>query len=228
MLFATFQPLFLICKNMEPSNISTLQPSNNSYLLVINGKPEGPYTITELKALKIKPADFVRSPGMDDYKEAHEVPELRQVLGFIKPAHLPQYFAGFDQRLLASALDWFIISGIFILIMVILLLLIGDKTAQLIIIVSLLLIIPVVKLIYHIIMESSAKQATIGKRILNIKVCDLNGERLTLHHSAGRNFAKIFSVLTLFIGYLFSFFNSRQQCLHDMIAGTLVMKDRLI
>jgi uncharacterized RDD family membrane protein YckC len=43
----------------------------------------------------------------------------------------------------------------------------------------------------------------------------------------GRNLAKIFSVLTFFIGYLLSFFNKEQQCLHDMIAGTLVMKDRL-
>ena len=76
-------------------------------------------------------------------------------------------------------------------------------------------------------MECSAKQGTFGKQILKIKVCDMQGERISFVRSMGRNFAKIFSVMTLFIGYLFSFFNKQQQCLHDMIAGTLVMKDRL-
>ena len=204
-----------------------MEPSNK-YLLVINGKPEGPYAIEELKALKIKPADFVRTDGMDDYKEAHDIPELRESLGFSKPAHIPQYYGSFDQRLLASAIDWFILSGVFIFIMVVLLVLISDKTYQLVIIVSLLAAIPITKIIYHIIMESSSKQATIGKLILNIKVCDLQGERLSFGHSLGRNLAKILSVLTLFIGYLFAFFNKQQQCLHDMVAGTLVVKDRLI
>jgi uncharacterized RDD family membrane protein YckC len=205
-----------------------MEPSDTTYLLVINGKPEGPYTIDELKLRKIKPTDFVRSAGMDDYKEAHEIAGLRTRLGFGRPAHIPQYYAGFDLRLLASALDWFIISGVVILLMVICLLIVKDKEAQLIIIIGFVAVIPLVKIIYHIIMESSVKQATIGKLILNIKVCDLQGERLSLAHSAGRNFAKILSVLTLFIGYLFSFFNRKQQCLHDMVAGTLVVKDRLI
>jgi len=207
--------------------INSMEPSNN-YLLVIKGKPEGPYTIDELKALNIKPNDFVRSPGMDDYKEVHEIIELREILGFSRQALIPQYFGSFDQRLLASAIDWFIISAVCIFIMVILLVLISDKTYQLVIIVSLLIAIPIIKIIYHIIMESSARQATIGKGILNIKVCDLEGERLSIGHSTGRNLAKILSVLTLLIGYLFAFFNNRQQCLHDMVAGTLVIKDRLI
>jgi uncharacterized RDD family membrane protein YckC len=56
----------------------------------------------------------------------------------------------------------------------------------------------------------------------------MEGQRITLTHSAGRNVAKIASVLTLFIGYLFSFFNKKQQCLHDMIANTLMVKDRLV
>ena len=205
-----------------------MESLGETYLLVINGKPEGPYSIDELRSRKIKPNDFVRTPAMDDYKEAHEVPELRELLGFSKQHHIPQYYGSFDQRLLASAIDWFIITGIFIFFMVIGLLLNADKTVQLFIIIGLLLAIPVAKIIYHIIMESSARQATIGKGILGIKVCDMNGERLTLAHSAGRNLAKILSVLTLFIGYLFAFFNSKQQCLHDMVAGTLVMKDRLI
>lgn len=88
--------------------------------------------------------------------------------------------------------------------------------------------IPVAKFVYHVIMESGPKQATYGKQLLRIKVVDTEGRRVTFGRAAGRNLAKLLSVATLFIGYLFSFFNKQQQCLHDMVAGTLVMKDRLI
>jgi len=77
------------------------------------------------------------------------------------------------------------------------------------------------------VMESSAKQATYGKRIIKVKVCDMQGNRLSFAHAAGRNLAKVLSVGTLAIGYLYAFFNKQQQCLHDKIAGTLVIKDRL-
>ena len=199
-----------------------------SYLLVINGKPEGPFSLEQLKSLGIKSGDFVKTPEMDDYKEVHEVTELRELLGFKPQALVPQYFGSFDQRLLASALDWFFISGACILIAFAATLFVDDNTSRLAIAFSLLIIIPVAKFIYHSVMESSVKQATYGKQILLIKVCDLQGQRVSVGRAVGRNIAKIFSVSTLFIGYLLSFFNKQQQCLHDMIAGTLVMKDRLM
>ena len=198
-----------------------------TYLLVINGKPEGPFTIEQLKAKGIKPGDFVKTPEMNDYKEAHEIPELRQLLGFSKQALIPQYYGSFDQRLLASALDWFFVSGVCILATFAVTLFVNDKIGRLSTAFGFLAAVPAIKLIYHIIMESSAKQGTYGKQILNIRVCDMEGNRISPGHAVGRNFAKIFSVLTFFAGYLFSFFNKQQQCLHDMIAGTLIMKDRL-
>jgi uncharacterized RDD family membrane protein YckC len=200
---------------------------SSTYLLVINGTPQGPFSIEQLKAIGVKPGDFLKTAAMDDYKEAHEIAELRDFFGFNKQALIPQYFGSFDQRLLASALDWFFVSGICIITAFIISLLVNDKEVRLSIAFSLLVIIPLVKLIYHIIMESSVKQATYGKQILRIKVCDMNGNGISFVRSIGRNLAKIFSVSTLFIGYLFSFFNKQQQCLHDMIAGTLIIKDRL-
>ncbi|MES2809863.1 MAG: RDD family protein [Bacteroidota bacterium] len=76
-------------------------------------------------------------------------------------------------------------------------------------------------------MESSAKQGTYGKQILKIRVCNMQGDPITTSHATGRNLAKVFSVLTLGVGYLMAFFNKQQQCLHDRIAGTLVVKDRM-
>jgi uncharacterized RDD family membrane protein YckC len=201
--------------------------SQITYLLIVKGKPSGPYTIDGLKQLKIQPGDFVKSAAMDDYKEANEVTELCTALGFSRQAHIPQYFGSFDQRLLAAVIDWFLVSGGFTFLAVTSLVFVSDKATQFIIAFSLLVIIPLANLIYHIIMESSPKQATYGKQLLKIKVVDMQGERLSPAHAAGRNLAKILSVLTFFIGYLLSFFNRQQQCLHDMVAGTLVMKDRL-
>lgn len=218
---------------MERSNLSTLQPSNNTelshlktYFLVINGKPEGPFTIAQLKEHGIKPGDFVKTPEMDDYKEAHEIAELRQYLGFSKQALVPQYFGSFDQRLLAAALDWFFVFGACVIPAFIISIFVSDPT-RITIGFSLIGIIPLVKLLYNIIMECSPKQATLGKIILKIKICDMQGNRIGFMRSLWRNVAKIFSVAPFFIGYLYSFFNKQQQCMHDMLAGTLVMKDRL-
>lgn len=198
----------------------------NTYILVINGKPEGPFTIEELKERNIKPGDFVKTDAMNDYKEAHEVAELRQLFGFEKQALL-QYFGSFDQRATAAVIDWFMVVTACAVPAFIATIFLSDKTALLSVALSLLGVIPLVNLVYHIVMESSAKQGTYGKQILKIRVCDMQGNRLTTGHAAGRNFAKVFSVLTLCIGYLIAFFNKQQQCLHDKIARTLVVKDRL-
>lgn len=200
--------------------------SPNSYILVINGKPEGPFSIEQLKGLGIKFDDFVKTPEMVDYKEAHEIVELREAFHFHKQSVIPQYFAGFDQRWLASALDWFFVSGVFILLAFITVIVVEDKAERLAIALSILALIPLTKIIYHIVMECSVKQATYGKQIIKIKVCDLEGNRISLGRSITRNLFKIFSLITV-IGYLISFFNKKQQCLHDMMAETLVMKDRL-
>lgn len=198
------------------------------YLLVINGRPEGPFSILELKERQIRATDFVKADEMPDYKEAHEVPELRQLFGFAKQAVIPQYFAGFDQRVTAAAIDWLIVTGFCVIPVLITVILTPKELMSTILSLSLFILIPLCYFIYHMIMESSSKQGTHGKQILKIKVCDMNGEPLTPAHAAGRNLAKVFSVLTLFAGYLIAFFNKKQQCLHDMIAGTLVMKDRLV
>ena len=199
----------------------------NSYILVINGKPEGPFSIAQLKERHIKPGDFVKTDAMIDYKEAHEIAELRELFGFSKQALLIQYYGSFDQRLTAAVLDLFFVSTVCAILTLAAALLINNQLIGFLMTVGLLIIIPLVNFVYHIIMESSAKQGTHGKQILQIRVCDMQGERLSFGHAAGRNLAKIVSVLSFFIGYLYIFFNKKQQGFHDIMAGTLVVKDRL-
>ncbi len=212
---------------MEPSNSRAVQSSDKGYFLVIKGKPEGPFTLEQLKALDIKPGDFLKTREMMDYKEAHEIAELRALFHFKQQSVVPQYFAGFDQRLLASALDWFFVGGIFIVLAFIAAAFVQDSAQRMPLALGILAFAPLAKIIYHIVMECSAKQATYGKQILRIRVCDLEGRRIGPARSVARNLCKIFSLISV-VGYLLSFFNKRQQCLHDMLCDTLVMKDRLI
>jgi uncharacterized RDD family membrane protein YckC len=198
------------------------------YTIVVNGKPEGPYAISALKSLNIKPDTFIRKPGMDDYKEAHEFAELRELLGFRFQQTAPQYFAAFDQRLLAAAVDYFIIIIGYVLVLLVLYIFIDQKMLRIGIALWLLALVPLAKLIYGSIAEASVKQATIGKRLLDIKVTDMMGNRIDLGTSFGRNMAKIISTLPLFFGYLYSFLHKKNQCFHDLLAKTLVTKQRLI
>jgi uncharacterized RDD family membrane protein YckC len=80
------------------------------------------------------------------------------------------------------------------------------------------------KLVYYAAMESSSHQATLGKLICGLRVTDINGRRLSFPHAAGRYLAKILSSITLGIGYLMAGFTARKQGLHDIVAGTLVVK----
>ncbi|NBZ87453.1 RDD family protein [Stagnihabitans tardus] len=79
-------------------------------------------------------------------------------------------------------------------------------------------------ILYDVLLTASSWQATVGKRALGLIVVDLNGQRLTPWRATGRYFAKIPSALILGIGFLMVGWTERKQGLHDMIAGTLVVK----
>jgi uncharacterized RDD family membrane protein YckC len=78
--------------------------------------------------------------------------------------------------------------------------------------------------IYEAWMTSSDRQATVGKMAVGLKVTDLNGQRISFARATGRHFAKILSAMVLFIGYIMAAFTERKQGLHDILAGTLVVK----
>ena len=78
--------------------------------------------------------------------------------------------------------------------------------------------------LYHALMESSTRQATLGKMALGLMVTDLSGQRISFARATGRHFAKIVSALILFIGFIMAGFTSRKQALHDMLAGCLVIR----
>jgi len=78
--------------------------------------------------------------------------------------------------------------------------------------------------LYEALMTSSSRQATVGKMALGLKVIDMNGRRISFARATGRHFAKILSGMIMMIGYIMAAFTDRHQALHDMLAGTLVVK----
>lgn len=77
---------------------------------------------------------------------------------------------------------------------------------------------------YFALMQSSARQATIGKALCGLKVTDAGGERISLPRALAREVAKIISTLTLLIGYVIAAFTTRKQALHDFVASTTVVR----
>lgn len=78
--------------------------------------------------------------------------------------------------------------------------------------------------IYFAAGESGHSQGTVGKRAMSLAVTDLNGDRITFGRASGRYFSKILSGLFFGIGYLMVAFSDKKQGLHDMMAGTLVVR----
>ncbi|MBM3400978.1 MAG: RDD family protein, partial [Bacteroidetes bacterium] len=139
-----------------------------------------------------------------------------------------QYFASLDVRLLAVIIDYFIIFAIYCVIATIVVIFIDEKQMRIVVSVAGLAIIPLSKLIYCTLMESSVRQGSWGKILMGLKVSDEKGAPIAFGHSLIRNLSKMISTGTIGLGYMMGFFDRKQQCLHDKIAGTLVIKDRLI
>lgn len=135
-------------------------------------------------------------------------------------------FAGFWIRFVALLIDSIILAIVSILIGFVLgifLGILGAEPEQAAVAGNIIGI--VIAWLYFALQESSPKQATIGKQAMGISVSDLNGDRITFSRATGRYFAKILSGIIFLIGYIMAAFTEKRQALHDMIAGTVVVKN---
>ncbi|WP_439881895.1 RDD family protein [Pontibacter sp. MBLB2868] len=85
--------------------------------------------------------------------------------------------------------------------------------------------LPVLHWLYNTLLESSPKQATIGKFTLGLRVTDLRGRRISFLQANIRYFSKILSAIPLCLGFLLILSTRRRQMLHDYIARTVVVTD---
>jgi len=78
--------------------------------------------------------------------------------------------------------------------------------------------------LYYSIFESSTRQATLGKRMLRIKVTTLAGGRIGFWRALGRQLGKVVSTAIIGIGFVIAAFTARKQALHDLFARCLVVR----
>lgn len=78
--------------------------------------------------------------------------------------------------------------------------------------------------LYEALLTSSSWQGTVGKRVLQLKVTDELGNRIGFGRATGRFFAKILSSMFFYVGFIMVGLADRKRGLHDMLAGTLVMR----
>jgi uncharacterized RDD family membrane protein YckC len=74
---------------------------------------------------------------------------------------------------------------------------------------------------YSAAMESSQRQATLGKLALGIIVTDLDGARISFYRALLRSASQVTG-----IGYILALFTARKQTLHDFVADTQVLPAR--
>lgn len=144
----------------------------------------------------------------------------------------PTAYAGFWIRVAAAIIDGIILSVIFwILIFMLGALVLGagsgsdtdfSSPAAIAGGVAIYGLVLIGYVLYYAIMESSVRQATLGKMAVGIKVGDQNGNRISFANALGRYFSKIISGLILYIGFMMVGWDDRKQGLHDKIAGTFV------
>ena len=112
----------------------------------------------------------------------------------------PLVYASFGERLLARLIDGFIL------------------------ILPSLFIPFILPWLYFALQEGSAGGATVGKRAMGIRVVSMEGRPIGFGTATGRFLGNLITLFTFFIGYLMMLFNARNQCLHDILTSTVVVK----
>ncbi|MET0402839.1 MAG: RDD family protein [Cystobacter sp.] len=81
---------------------------------------------------------------------------------------------------------------------------------------------------YGITLETVWSGQTVGKKLLGLRVIQRNGVRIGFHHAALRNLARPVDRLPLFylVGGVTALLSGSSQRLGDMLAGTLVVRER--
>jgi len=146
-------------------------------------------------------------------------------------------FAGFWRRFVASTLDTLVVAagvGIAILLVVfIMFMILPENTHDLppkwdaaltVIGWAVAIILP---WLYYALMESSGKQATLGKLAMKMAVTDHEGKKISFWRATSRHWGKLISWVLLSAGFIMAAFTERKQALHDLMASTVIVDKRV-
>ncbi len=144
-----------------------------------------------------------------------------------KPANAPELdvvYAGLGIRALAAFIDLIIIAGLMIIPEILFFSFnfndINFNSFR-------FLIFMVIWVFYHAGFDSSASQATFGKRLLNLKIIDLFGKRMSIVRAMFRCLTVFISIAPIGLGIWFISTEPKKQGWHDLIAGSYVIKSEI-
>jgi len=129
-------------------------------------------------------------------------------------------FAAFWRRIAAILIDWLILASAGAVLGILVVLLSTDTA-------NLYEMGPVgaaISWAYFALFESSPAQATPGKMVAGIKVTEVGGGAISFKRASVRYWCKSLSTLILGVGWVLAAFTPRRQALHDMLAGTVVVR----
>lgn len=152
--------------------------------------------------------------------------------GFMGEQVVYKNYAGFWKRFGAVVIDWMVLSLLNGICVGLFALSFGAMSFSgstgaipfaFSLIVSFILVSFSINWLYYTLMESSTRQATLGKMALGIVVTDNEGRRISFTRANGRYWSKILSGFFMCLGYIMAAFTAKKQALHDLIANTLVV-----
>ncbi len=86
------------------------------------------------------------------------------------------------------------------------------------------LVLLVIIWLYYALLESSPWQASLGKRIMGLKVVDKRGRRLTFGKATKRLLSRLVTNLTFYFGFFTAAFDKHKETLHDKMSKSVVIK----
>ena len=138
-------------------------------------------------------------------------------------------YAGFWARMMAAFLDTLVIGAMLILGVIATIGVIAYTGRESIIqnpaaLPLIYVFIVFISIVYFVLMETGAYGTTFGQRWMNIVVLNSNYQPLTTFRSVMLFVARLVSILTLNVGFFTRLFTQRKQTLHDLLTGTLVVR----
>lgn len=85
------------------------------------------------------------------------------------------------------------------------------------------LVMLVIIWLYYALLESSPLQASVGKIIMNIKVVDRRGRRLSFWQATERILSKLITNITFYFGFFIAAFDKKKRTLHDRVSHSAVI-----
>ena len=203
---------------------------NNEYYILEDEEQLGPFSFDELITKDIDIHTSILAPKATEWQYASELPELYEYFE-AKDIYFPTLdnLASAGSRTLAFLIDYILLS----IIVEVICLQLGwvklptegkfvwpDNDTMF----KMQLVFYAIYISYNVLFELTGWKATIGKKICGLRVIDVNGEKITILQSLGRNVGAILSIALTMVPFLSIFGSEYKQEWYDNLAKTYMIK----